>query len=83
MMRREETRQLCLLRWQRNKRDGRGLFAFTEAAGNVVECKALSPADGELLVVVLPRGEDEELTAGTGFHASAAWLRKVCEAVLL
>ena len=40
-------------------------------------------ADGEALVVVLPRGNEEELTALAGFHALASWFGKVGETVLL
>ena len=39
--------------------------------------------DGEALVVVLPGGKDEELAASTGFHALAAGLGEVGEAVFL
>ena len=33
--------------------------------------------------MVVPRSEEEKLTAGTGFHAAAARFGKVGEAVLL
>ena len=71
----------CMLRWQRNIRDA--LPALAEPVGDVVQGQALVAANGELLVVMLPRGKDEELTSGTGFHAATAGLGKVGEAVLL
>lgn len=43
----------------------------------------MASADGEALVMVLPRGEQEELSALAGFHALAAGLGEVGEAVLL
>ena len=54
-----------------------------EQAGDVVEFEALAAADGQLLVVVFPWGEDEQLAAGTGFHSLAAGLCQVGETVLL
>ena len=54
-----------------------------EQAGDVVEFEALAAADGELLVVVLPWGEDEQLAAGTGLHSLAIGLCQVCKSVLL
>lgn len=39
--------------------------------------------DGEALVVVIPRSQQQELTTGTGIHALSAGLGKVGKAVLL
>ena len=46
---------------------------------HVVEGEALGAADGEVLVVVLPGGEQEQLAALAGFHALAAGLGEVSE----
>ena len=54
-----------------------------EQAGDVVEFEALAAADGQLLVVVFPWGEDEELSSGTGFHSCATGFCQVGETVLL
>jgi hypothetical protein len=43
----------------------------------------LTSADGELLVVVLPGSKEEQLTSGTGFHASTSGFGKVGKAILL
>lgn len=50
---------------------------------HVVERHALTSADGEAFVVVLPWGKKEELTALAGFHALATGFGEVREAVLL
>ena len=54
-----------------------------DAPCHFVEGEALVAADGEALVVVLPGGEEQKLATGAGFHALAAGLGKVGEAVLL
>lgn len=56
---------------------------ITNAAGDFVESEALVPLDGGFLIVVLPRGEDEQLTTSAGFHSCAAWFGKIGEAVFL
>ena len=61
---------------------GDGLL-LTNHAGKVVEGKALVARDGQALVVVLPRSEQEELAAGAGIHALTSGLGQVGKAVLL
>lgn len=43
----------------------------------------MGAADGEALVVVLPRGKEKELTAHAGIHALTAGLGEVGKAVFL
>ena len=59
------------------------LVSFANHLCHVVEGEALAAADGGALVVVLPGGEEKELAALAGFHALAAGLGEVGEAVLL
>ena len=42
------------------------LLAVADDFGHFVQLEALVALDGELFVVVLPGGEDEQLTAGNG-----------------
>ena len=55
----------------------------TERTGHVVQGETLVAADSCVLVVVLPRREDEQLPSGTGLHALPARFGQVGEAVLL
>ena len=54
-----------------------------EQAGDVVEFEALVSTDCQLLVVVFPWSEDEELSSGTGFHSGPTGFCQVGKAVLL
>lgn len=56
---------------------------FTYPLCHLVELEALASFDGEAFAVVFPGGEQEELSALAGFHALAAGLGEVGEAVLL
>ena len=56
---------------------------LTNHPRHFVKRKALVTADGEALVVVIPRSQQQELTTGTGIHALSAGLGKVGKAVLL
>lgn len=56
---------------------------FANHPGHIIQGEALVAADGELLIMVLPRSEEEQLAAGAGLHAGAAGLGKVSKAVLL
>lgn len=69
------------LLWHSNKRYW--LRAVADGFGHFVQLEALIALDGELFVVVLPGGEDKQLTAGAGVHSLATGLRQVGEAVLL
>ena len=59
------------------------LLLFAEEAGKGVEGEALRAANCEAFVVMLPRGNEEKLTASTSFHALTAGLGEVSEAVFL
>jgi hypothetical protein len=50
---------------------------------HVVECHALTSADGQPFIVVIPRGEEKELTTLASFHASTSGFGKVGKAILL
>lgn len=52
------------LLWHSNKRYW--LRAVADGFGHFVQLEALVALDGELFVVVLPGGEDKQLTAGDG-----------------
>ena len=56
---------------------------FTYPPCHLVERQALGTVDGEALVVMLPGGKQQELTAHAGFHPAPAGLGKVGKAVLL
>lgn len=68
---------------QQNRMKNNVQSPFTYHPRQIVQCQALSSADGDVLVMVLPRCEDEELAAGAGLHALASGLGQVGEAVLL
>lgn len=42
---------------------------FANHPGHIIQGEALVAADGELLIMVLPRSEEEQLAAGAGLHA--------------
>ena len=58
-------------------------LSLTNQLCQIVQLEALTTADGESFVVVLPWGKEEELTSGTCVHALASGFSKVGEAVLL
>ena len=71
------------------KREGAGVVlkcrrrrGLADETGHVVQGQTLVATDGETLVVMAPRSEEQELAAGAGLHALAAGLGKVGEAVL-
>ena len=57
--------------------------AFTDSFRHVIKLQALASLYRQSFVVMLPRGEDEQLTMGTGIHALAARFRQVGETVFL
>lgn len=55
----------------------------TQHFGQRVERQTLVAADGEAFVVMVPRGKQQQLTSGTGFHALARGFGQFRKTVLL
>ena len=64
-------------------RDEGSCRAFADGFCHVVELQALASLYRQSFVVMLPRGEDEQLATGTGFHALATGFCEVGETVFL